>query len=99
MATLIVEDREFTDRQTGITTNYKYYAIKGLIGFTEYEIPLKNLVGSEKTALEMLANAERSEASKTNYKTEYNARPSTEAERKFFDNANSDDDKINLDED
>lgn len=58
MAKIIVEDRTFKDRDSGISTDYKYYAIAGEVGGNKYEVQLKNLVGAEKTALEMLAMAE-----------------------------------------
>lgn len=58
MAQIIVENRTFKDRETGITTDYKYYAIKGGKAGKIYEVPLKGLTGAEKSALEMIADAE-----------------------------------------
>lgn len=58
MAQIIVEQRTFKDRQTGISTEYMYYAIKGGKAGKEYEVPLKQLTGAEKMALEMIADLE-----------------------------------------
>lgn len=93
MAKLIVEEREFKDRDTGIVTNYKYYAISGKIGTQDYEVPLKNLVGAEKTALEMLAAAEQSYTSIESRKATKNE------EDEFFEKNKNDSDDFNLDED
>lgn len=62
MAKIIYETRTFTDRNTGITTEYDYIAIQGSdsksIG---YEVQLKNLVQSEKMVLKMLSEFENKE--------------------------------------
>lgn len=58
MAKIIVEERTFKDRETGISTDYKYYAVKGGNDTKTYEVPLKQLTGAEKMALEMIADLE-----------------------------------------
>lgn len=53
------EQREFTDRQTGIKTVYDYIAIAGTGEKShKYEVQLKNLVQSEKMALKMISDSE-----------------------------------------
>jgi len=64
MAKIIFEDREFTNRETGITTNYQYIAIKGGSPTKQFEVQLKNLVQSEKVALSMINDLEAEDANK-----------------------------------
>lgn len=92
MAQVIVEEREFKDRDTNIVTKYMYFAIKGGKPGKEYEVPLKQLTGAEKTALQMIADIEEVSGVVT-------SRKATESEQEdFFKNRNEDDSNIDLDE-
>lgn len=81
MAKIIVEDREFKDRETGVVTNYKYYAVRGGKSGSEYEVPLKQLTGAEKTALNMIADLEGTSGETT-------SRKATEEEKENYDTSN-----------
>lgn len=94
MAQVVVEKREFKDRDTQIITEYMYFAIKGGKPGNEYEVPLKNLVGSEKTALQMLADIENI----SNYSVSTRASNDEETNDFFNKNNNSDPGKIDLEE-
>lgn len=89
MAELIVENREFKDRETSITTAYKYYAIKGGKSGKEYEVPLKSLTGAEKMALEMIADME-------NVSGSVETRKANNEEVSVFQDKNNEDDKLNI---
>lgn len=86
MAQIIVEDREYKDRETGIVTNYQYFAVKGGKAGKQYEVQLKNLVQSEKQALLMISDMERIEGS-------VETRKSTEKEKQDFLNSISNPDE------
>lgn len=82
MAKIIFEKREFTDRNSGIKTEYDYIAIAGTGDDThKYEVQLKNLVQSEKMALQMIADKENGSG------TTVEARKATvEENNEFLDN-------------
>lgn len=90
MARVIVEEREFKDRDTQVVTNYTYFAIKGGKSGKEYEVPLKSLTGAEKTALQMIADLEGTTAN------DLVSRPANTEEKNDFFNKNHDDSKIDL---
>lgn len=80
MAEIIYEQREFTDRNTGITTQYDYIAIKGGSETKQYEVQLKNLVQSEKMALSMINDLETPQG------LEVTTRNATDEEKEAFKN-------------
>lgn len=87
MTKLIIEDREFKDRNTGIVTNYKYYAISGGDEKKTFEIPLKMLTGAEKSGLEMINYLENPEGLTTE------TRKATDSEKEAFLNSVQDADE------
>lgn len=92
MAKIIYEKREFTDRNTGIKTEYDYIAIAGTgEDAHQYEVALKNLVQSEKMALQMIANLETG-------KGEVTSRRANENEQVNVSTNSSDDSSEWLDE-
>lgn len=59
MAKVIHERRSFKDSNSGVTTEYDYYAVQGTDeNSRDYEVVFKNLVQSEKMVLKMIAKAE-----------------------------------------
>lgn len=92
MAQVIVEQRVFKDRDTQVSTEYMYFAIKGGKPGKEYEVPLKQLTGAEKTALQMISDIEEVTGTVT-------SRPANKDEKDgFFSNRNDDDANIELDD-
>jgi len=87
MAQIIFEDRKFVNRETGITTEYQYIAIKGGNGKKEYEVQLKNLVQSEKMALSMINDLENPDG------LTVETRSATEEEKQAFLNSVDDPDE------
>lgn len=88
MAKVIVEAREFKDRETQVVTNYMYFAIKGGKPGKEYEVPLKQLTGAEKTALQMICDIETPDG-------DVNTRAANKEEKENYANDNG----LNLFED
>lgn len=73
MAKVVYEKRVFTDRNTGISTEYDYIAIKGTGEDShEYEVQLKNLVQSEKMVLKMMYDLEKKQYEDTEVVTSKN---------------------------
>lgn len=90
MAQIIYELRSFTDRQTGIKTEYPYIAIKGTGNdASDYEVALKNLVQSEKMALKMIHDFETG-------KSEIKSRKANSDEQDLFREQNDPNDLIDL---
>lgn len=88
MAKIVFEKRSFKDNNTGVVTEYEYYAVRGTAKDTlDYEVQLKNLVQSEKMALRMLYDKE-------NEGGDVVTRKATESEQPTV--TKSDDDKLDL---
>lgn len=90
MAKVIIENRQFTNQNTGEITEYQYIAIQGGTGSKIYEVQLKNLVQSEKVALSMINDLENNDI-------KIESRRATKDEQDNFFKENNDGDNFNLD--